>query len=162
MNVFRCYRRGGNARNCAIRDNSEPIDRTAVRSRQSCNPVIRLILDRSLSAGLGSGRSATSAIHIALRTEVFRDLANVSIFDHLRPVIWLFGFVFLAPWLWFTFHALSPSSSSLGARGLCCRDCCYLCLRRSSNCGLGVRKPVVQREDSEIGPEAVGCLFIRQ
>src|SRR5690349_13463390 len=34
---------------------------------------------------------------------------------------------------------------------------CYL--RRASNSWLGVRKPVVQREHSQTGPEAIGSFF---
>ena len=37
----------------------------------------------------------------------------------------------------------------------------YLIFRRSSIHWLGVRKPIVQREYTETGPEAIGSLFIR-
>src|SRR5215213_3898435 len=103
--VFRCYGGGGNAGNYSIGDNAKAIDRA---------PVIHesISLDRSerSDAGLGSGRRAAAAIDITFGTSVAGDLANVSVNDHLRFVVRLFGFLFryLFSGFRFTFHALSP------------------------------------------------------
>jgi len=63
---------------------------------------------RDLGTGLGSGRGATAAIHIAFWTSVPRDLANVSVNDDFRFVVRLFALVGIS-WLigfWCPCHAL--------------------------------------------------------
>jgi hypothetical protein len=65
-------------------------------------------------ASLWSGSSAAASIDIAFWTQVSRDLANVSVSDDFRFVIWLFAFLGLGGGFWFTFHATSPCSSGLG------------------------------------------------
>jgi hypothetical protein len=47
------------------------------------------------TSGLGPGCGATASIHITLWNQRSCDLANVSVNDDFRLVIWLFGFVFL-------------------------------------------------------------------
>ena len=75
------------------------------------NPVE---INRGLDAGLGSGCCTASIVQSAFGTRIPGNLANVSVNDYFRLVIWLRGLPLIRLSCgFFTFHALSPFSGSL-------------------------------------------------